>query len=391
MTTIQKEPQLRNTSTPSSQRYRGEVAFIYAFDIAYDMKRGPMGSLMGHPVAEFRFDASKRNPRQLFFHKPHMVRLPPLERLGPQGPIRVNRSIKILPVGAMSITCRVSFEVDSLQDLIGYHDLRFNDGHYLYDEVMQLAEEARQALQPYCIKPVSKLSEEEAYTVFFISNGLVGEDGKTIRSEDWLIQNRRQVAALLTEEPDPGTLSAQEAKDSTNRYISYYDRDLTVIDWDAALVVDEPKNFDETLYLMEVANVQLEELEAYDAILDEATERAYRDLARHHHPLQGYSKTMQQSLREIRVDMARLSDELSNTTKFFGDWHLARMYKAISERFHLADWHKTIDEKLKTLDDLYQLLSADRNNRVMMLMEAAIVALFVIDIILLFWNPIKLG
>ena len=46
----------------------------------------------------------------------------------------------------------------------------------------------------------------------------------------------------------------------------------------------------------------------------------------------------------------------SNITKFFGDWHLARVYENVSARFHLADWHKTIDSKLKTLDDLYQLL-----------------------------------
>lgn len=387
MTMIEKSPKVQPVRENIPTRYRGEVAFVYAFDIAYDMKRGPIASLMGNPVAEFQFDASKRNPRQLFFHKPLMVRMPALERIGPQGPVRVERSVKILPVGAMSLTFRVPFEVDSLMELIEYHDLRFNDGHYLYDEAIELAEQMREALLPYSVKPVPKLSDEEAYTVFFISSGLAGADGQTMRSEDWLAANRRQVAALLTEEPDPEKLSSQEAKDSTNRYISYYDRDLVVIDWDAALVVDEPKNYDETLYLMEVANVQLEELEAYDAILDEATERAYRDLARQH-PLMGYSKSVQQSLREIRVDMARLSDELSNTTKFFGDWHLARMYKTISERFHLADWHHTIDEKLKTLDDMYQLLSADRNNRVMMILEVAIVALFVIDIVLLFWNPI---
>jgi uncharacterized Rmd1/YagE family protein len=88
-------------------------------------------------------------------------------------------------------------------------------------------------------------------------------------------------------------------------------------------------------------------------------------------------------LREIRVDLARFSDELSNITKFFGDWHLARLYENISARFHLADWHRTIDEKLKTLDDLYQLLNQDRTNRWMLTLEVTIVLLFIIDIGLL--------
>jgi hypothetical protein len=133
---------------------------------------------------------------------------------------------------------------------------------------------------------------------------------------------------------------------------------------------------------MELANVQLAELEAYDRILDEAVERSYRDIAARR--WRGWQATgVQRELREIRVDLARLSDELSNITKFFGDWHLARIYQAVSARFHLSDWHRTIDEKLKTMDDLYQLLRAEQNNRWMLILEASIVLLFVIDLIIL--------
>ena len=88
-------------------------------------------------------------------------------------------------------------------------------------------------------------------------------------------------------------------------------------------------------------------------------------------------------LREIRIDLARMSDELSNITKFFGDWHLARIYQAVSSRFHLPEWHKTIDEKLKTLDDLYQLLQSDRFNRYLLILEVTMCLLFIIDVILL--------
>jgi hypothetical protein len=88
-------------------------------------------------------------------------------------------------------------------------------------------------------------------------------------------------------------------------------------------------------------------------------------------------------LREIRIDLARLSDELSNITKFFGDWHLARIYENISARFHLSDWHRTIDRKLQTLDDLYQLLNHDQTNRWMLILEMTIVLLFIIDLLVL--------
>jgi hypothetical protein len=159
---------------------------------------------------------------------------------------------------------------------------------------------------------------------------------------------------------------------------------MVVLDWDAALIIDNPQNFDETLYIMEMANLQLAELEAYDRILDNSLERAYRDLTTRR--IRGRRNAILRELREIRIDLARFSDELSNITKFFGDWHLARIYQNISARFHLADWHRSIDDKLKTLDDMYQLLNHDQTNRWMLSLEVTIVLLFVIDLVALIFN-----
>ena len=368
-------------ATPSQvKQYTGEVVYIYAFDVAYDMSRRPINELLGQTVAQFAVDASKRSPRHLFFYRPQMIRLPPMERIGPHGPVRMERIVKILPVGAISITVRVPFSVRRIEDLVDYHDLEFSNGG-LQDEVRRLAQEIHRELTPYLIRPVQQLAEEEAYTVFCIQSPLATTTGAPLNAESWLASQRREVASLLTQEPDIDHLSAQEADESTGRFLSYYEHDLVVVDWDAALILDQPENFDETLYIMELANLQLAELEAYDRMLDVALERSYRDLGERR--LRARSEVMRE-LRDIRIDLARFNDELSNITKFFGDWHLARIYENISARFHLGDWHRSIDRKLKTLDDLYQLLKHDQNNRWMMILEVTIVLLFVIDLVILF-------
>jgi hypothetical protein len=366
--------------SPKVAKYVGEVVYIYAFDIAYDMSRQPLRELLGQPVAQFAVDASKRSPRHLFFYKPQMVRLPPLERIGPHGSVRIERAVKILRVGAISITIRVPFAVQRVEDLVDYHDLEFSNG-VLQEEVRQLAEEVRRELRPYLIRPVAQLMPEEAYTVFCIQSPFKTVDGSPMRTENWLQSQRREIAALLTQEPDIDHLSDQEALESTGRYLSYYEHDLAVVDWDAALVIDRAENFDETLYVLELANLQLAELEAYDRILDEALERSYRDLGERRVRTRA---DILRELRDIRIDLARFNDELSNITKFFGDWHLARIYENISARFHLNDWHRSINGKLKTLDDLYQILKYDQNNRWMLILEVTIVLLFVIDLVILF-------
>ncbi|PWU20361.1 MAG: hypothetical protein C5B50_04015 [Verrucomicrobia bacterium] len=370
------------TPLPEVKGYRGEVVYIYGFDVAYEMIRRPVRELLGQPVAQFVVDASKRSPRHLFFYRPQMVRLPPLERIGPRGPARIQRVVKLLPVGAISITIRVPFDVRNIEDLVDFHDLQFSNGS-LTEEVRRLADEVRRELEPYYVRPVAQLAEEEAYTVFCIQSPLRTDNGAVLSAEDWMHANRRAVASLLTQEPDIDHLSKQEAEESTGRYLSYYERDMVVIDWDAALIIDEAQNFDEALYVLELANLQLAELEAYDRILDSSMERAYRDLGSRR--IRGRSLALRE-LREIRIDLARLSDELSNITKFFGDWHLARIYENISARFHLADWHRTIDDKLHTLDELYQLLNGERTNRWMLSLEVTIVLLFVIDLIIILFG-----
>ena len=62
-------------SNQNNQIYCGEVAYIYAFDIAYEMKRKPIDELFGQSLENYSIGPSKRNPQQLFFYQPQMVKL----------------------------------------------------------------------------------------------------------------------------------------------------------------------------------------------------------------------------------------------------------------------------------------------------------------------------
>jgi len=149
-------------------------------------------------------------------------------------------------------------------------------------------------------------------------------------------------------------------------------------------VVEEPGHFEEIVHVLELANLQLAELEAYDRLLDATLQRSYRDIR--HLSWRRRSGVLRE-LRELRIDLTRLSDELLNISKFFGDWHLARIYQGVSARFHLAEWQGFVDDKLRSIDSCYQLLQHDQTNRWMLILEATIVALFILDVILILIEP----
>ncbi|HMO25893.1 MAG TPA: hypothetical protein PKB10_06450, partial [Tepidisphaeraceae bacterium] len=117
-------PVAREVVSPvQATRLTGKVNYMFAFDLAYEVLRSPIPQLLGQPLAQFAVDISKRTPRHLFFYRPQMVRLPPVEKIGPNGLLRMERTVKIMPVGAVSITISIPFSVERLEDLVAFHDL----------------------------------------------------------------------------------------------------------------------------------------------------------------------------------------------------------------------------------------------------------------------------
>ena len=224
----------------------------------------------------------------------------------------------------------------------------------------------------------------ERYTVFCIGALSPAESGGNSVSEEWLRKHEREVAALLVGEAETSRLSRQEVQDTTKSWYSYYQRDLAVIDWDAALLIDAPEEYNDTLYVIEMANLQLEELRVYDQKLDAVLDKAYADVERAA-PSYAFAKRQRvlTELREIRMDMTKVSDEITNITKFFGEWHLARIYMGCATRFHLAEWENMVSQKLRALDNLYTMLQQDSMSRALLILDAAIVGLFVIDLIVI--------
>jgi hypothetical protein len=372
----------------------GEVAYLYTYDIAYEADLPKIKTLLG--AAEgFRLGHLKDAPRNFPFYRSLILQTEDMQLDGPTGPLTLSTTIKLFSVGAISVNVRVPVSWQRLTDLVAYRDLRFQDQTTLDMRIRKVVERLFETVKAQLDTPVAALEQPEVYTIFCLNSALT--DAPTAAApapgefmEEWLRRNHREVAALLDGETDPTRLSDQEVQDSMKYKYSYYHYDLAVLDWDTALLVDTPEGCLETLYILEVANLQLEELKVYDAKLDAVLDQAYDDVeavARPHAFRQ--RRRVLANLRELRMDLTKVADELTNITKFIGDWHLARIYMGCAARFHLTEWEDIVSQKLRTLDSLYMMLQQDGMNRAMLMLEMAIVGLFVIDLVIIVVLGIK--
>jgi hypothetical protein len=137
---------------------------------------------------------------------------------------------------------------------------------------------------------------------------------------------------------------------------------------------------EDVLYVRELANFQLEGFHVMDQTLDRYLIKAYEDLERRPFALFGVSSWVLRVLRRFRVDVAKLADEVTHITKFFGDWYLLRVYLSARERFNLDQWRGSVEKRLQQLDQLYSVVQADLNDQRMLWLEIIIVVLFGIEI-----------
>ena len=191
----------------------------------------------------------------------------------------------------------------------------------------------------------------------------------------------QEVARILRSERAP--LSAQEVNDALGHRISFGADDVTLIDWDAALIAD--RDAEDVRAVLEFANVELLEMRYLDQQLDDALDESYDTLSRRDGLwLPGATRADLRRIGQLQVDNAVLFEGVNNALKLLGDQYLARVYRLVSERFHLAEWDASILRKLQTLESIYQKLSDQSANRRTEALEWIIIALIAAEILIPF-------
>jgi hypothetical protein len=351
---------------------KGEVVFLYAFDVANEIVTRKVQEILFQKPFPFEIHLDRTSPKEVPLYKPLAIEPMPLgERLTGQP---VSLLIRVYELGVVSVTMRVPFAVSDLQELVGFHNPVLENGKSLDAVARDLCTEVCANLREYLVEG-SPLPEPEAYTIFCLKE--IDEVDDVHR---WLAGQGRAVAGLLSE-THPARLSEDQVAEVLRLRRSFEKTDLIVIDWDAALVVDLSRHVEDVLYVLELANLQLEVFRMMDQRLDHYLDRAYVDLERRQAGLFGRSAAALRVLRRFRVDVTKLTDEITNMSKFFGDWYLARVYLVARKRFHIDEWHRSVERRLAQLDQLYSVVHSEIYERRMLWLEVIIVILFVIDVV----------
>jgi hypothetical protein len=356
---------------------KGEVVHLFAFDISSEALLPKMHEALGSRTAWYEPQTKHASPRGVSLHRPLSVAMAPAGASLGGKPLQID--VHVYEFGAITIAMRCPFEAVALSDLAGLHEPKLEDGRTLDQVARSLCDQFCSEMAAWLERASPGPHEPEAYTIFCVHDLGVSD------AETWLAAERRAVAGLLANLP-PDRLSSAQIDEVFRYHRSFEKTDAIVLDWDAALVVELSGRADDVLFAIELANVQLEEFRHMDQTLDRFMNQAYDDLERRTFSRFGVSRVVLNKLRRFRIDLAKLEDEVTNITKFFGDWHLARVYLAARERFHLDRWRSSVEHRLSQLDQMYNIVRTEIMAVRSFWVEIIVVLLIALELLRSLWK-----
>jgi len=206
---------------------------------------------------------------------------------------------------------------------------------------------------------------------------------EAVSSESLIASRGGTIAQLLRGERSP--LSAEERDEILRHRISYFADDLVVPTWNSAFIRDTESGAQAAIEILEFANSQLLEFRYYDELLDAELERIYPQLQRDGWLYNWVARRYVRAARQVNslfIDVTELTDRTENALKIVGDVYAARLFALAAARLGLNQWKGSVQEKLRTLNDIYRFAVEQTSMARGEVLEITVVVILVIELAL---------
>jgi len=353
---------------------RGQVIALFAFDVGFEVSFEELDRLLtSRPLPPL--SQKKQTPPYLQYSKP--PRTMNLGQIDPLFTAPGNIRAMMFDFGVASIAYHWIIGADTaslpLQQLPQVAQDLYNRN--LEMDARSRARQLMETIRPAITRPeLSALVED--YYLFIIE-----ELDQPWPSEDLLAKHGSTLAQVLRFEVQP--LSQEQQEEALAQRMAYYQDDLVLVDWNAAIIYD--RDSWDAANVLELLNVELLEARYIDAELDRRIteyQRLMQKPIKWALPFQTpYRKTMQE-LAELRIESLVLAKRVENALKLIGDLYLARLHNAATARFYLPDWEAAISRKLDIIANFYQITNDRVRTAQSHILELVVIALIFLEILL---------
>ena len=140
--------------------------------------------------------------------------------------------------------------------------------------------------------------------------------------------------------------------------IRYSTQDLTMVDWEGAVIIATNGDFQSDIELLKVGNYQLLRYRMLDQLVENVLDKineSFFSNRRRPAPTRGAIRMIVKHRLEVMLDFERTDQNLL----LIGDWYTAKLYTAIRDEFYLEEWKNTIRGKLDNLESIVETIQSN--------------------------------
>jgi hypothetical protein len=192
----------------------------------------------------------------------------------------------------------------------------------------------------------------------FRKNGLFEEYTVLLMNEvkstpdKWIARNDLAIANFFRSQRE--VFDKEEVNEILGSRTRYSANELTLVDWESALIIAPNADYQSDIALLKIGNYQLLRYRMLDQsieeMLDKINERFFQ--AKRPRTTRGLVRQIAEHRLEVMLDFERAEQNLL----LIGDWYTAKLYEAIQNEFYLKDWKESVRSKLDNLENIVQTM-----------------------------------
>ena len=307
---------------------KGSILIYRIFDVAEEINMPQVQAILRDNRGPDQFKVPKYIDRAIEMKNPPITFGLGEETIHIKGrEIKAEVLVKVRDFGVLSLVYQIPIASGTSWDELVEFASWLEEGSEIDQLSTQQANEISSTISSTLTKP-HRWGSFEDYIVYFFEEF---EDGITAKQ---LIE-KADIPALLVAE-DEIKLSGSTRKTLTENYFQYAENDLTMVEWNSAIVV-EPSGSRDVPDILEFAVTQLMEMRFYDDLLDEKLKILYQDIETKRSYIWNakYERVYHEASSRY-IEFIEFIEKVENTLKVVGDFYLATIYREATKRFRIV-------------------------------------------------------
>ena len=232
-------------------------------------------------------------------------------------------------------------------DQIQIVDCRFQMADVFNPSVIQQREIIERNLRERFI-PVEHLGSGlfEEYVVLLITHIRATPD-------KFIDNNAVQIGRFIRSQRE--VLDQPELEQILSSRIRYSTKDLTVVDWEGAVIISGSGDFQSDIELLKIGNYQLLRYRMLDELVEKMLDKINESFfinKRRPRATRGAIRDIVHHRLEVMLNFERTEQNLL----LIGDWYTAKLYTAIRDELYLEEWKNAIRGKLDNLESIVETI-----------------------------------